>query len=449
MDHPGMVLPKVPRSFWLLAATLCMIFLLGGSSQANLPSLMILRPATILIAGYALLTLPASQWRQHRHLAWLTAAILLLVILHLVPLPPAIWHALPGRDVVRNIDRLAGLTDQWRPLTMVPSATRNALYSLAAPIALMALAARQNRRGHIYLGMLVIVLVATSGLIGLMQASGVNISLYSRTSDFSGLFSNRNHQGVLLTIILPFLAVVTVTATRVGLVGRWAWIAACSIAAMIVPLVLITGSRAALGTGVLAVAVIPLLGLWVHGRGGRSRTGLILVGGGVVFAAVVVAFVMISARDSGIDRIGATGIDPRYPVWVSIVNALPGFLPWGTGVGSYAPVYQIVEPSTLLRPTFSNHAHNEYLEILFTAGLPGVALLLWAMTLWLMAVWKSFTTTAPAAPFCRLGLAIIAIIAFASTVDYPARTPIIASILAIAAIWASSFRTFNDEIERE
>lgn len=449
MDHPGAALPKAPRSFWLLASTLCMVFLLGGSSQADLPSLMILRPVTVLIAGYALVTLSAPQWRQYRHLAWLTAAVVLLVILHLVPLPPAIWHALPGRDVVRDIDRLAGLADQWRPLTMVPSATRNALYSLAAPIAVMALAARQNRRGHIYLSVLVIVLVAVSGLIGLMQASGLDISLYSRTSDVSGLFSNRNHQGVLLTIVLPLLAVVTVVAARAGLAGRWAWIAACSIAAIIIPLVLITGSRAALGTGALAVAVIPLLGLRSHVRGGRSRTGLVLAGAGVVFAAVIIAFVMLSARNSGIDRIGATGIDPRYPVWVSIVHALPKFLPWGTGIGSYAPVYQIVEPSALLRPTFSNHAHNEYLEILFTAGLPGVAILLWAMTLWLMAVRKSFKTTAPVAPFCRLGLAIIAIIAFASTVDYPARTPIIASILAIAAVWSSSFRTSSGEIERE
>ena len=47
----------------------------------------------------------------------LMAAILILPLLQLVPLPPSVWQALPGRELPAQIDASLGL-NIWRPLTL-------------------------------------------------------------------------------------------------------------------------------------------------------------------------------------------------------------------------------------------------------------------------------------------------------------------------------------------
>jgi O-antigen ligase len=437
------------RQFWVLAVFLCVVFLLGGSSQPDVPMLVVLRPVAILVAAYALFTLTSLQWRQYRYLAFLAGAVVLLVVAHLVPLPPSLWHGLPGRDILRDIDAITGIQDEWRPLSMVPQGALNALYSLSVPIAVLALAAQQNRTGHLRLVMLLIVLITLSGIIGLLQASGTGIRLYSSSSDLAGLFSNRNHQGVVLGIAFPLLAVAAFLRQRGGFGGRWVKIAAAAIGVVLIPLILVTGSRAALGAAAVGIMAFPLLRLRLRAGGDRGGSRKLMMIGWVAAIVLVIAialFVVLAARESAIGRIDATAVDPRYPVWGSIVARLPDYMPWGAGIGAYSAVYQIFEPAELLRPTFSNHAHNDYLEVLFTAGVPGLVILLWAIALFVIAAWKSVSVSDAQAPFCRLGLVIIAILALASAVDYPVRTPIMSAVLALAAIWAASMRRFGNEV---
>jgi O-antigen ligase len=130
--------------------------------------------------------------------------------------------------------------------------------------------------------------------------------------------------------------------------------------------------------------------------------------------------------------------DLRWPVWQSIIDMLPHYLPWGTGVGSYVEAYQVLEPDSLLRPTFSNHAHNEALEILFTAGIPGGVLVVLAFVFLATAVFRGLRSSGDAALFKRLGILVIILLAIASISDYPVRTPILSAIFVLAAIWASA-----------
>jgi O-antigen ligase len=130
--------------------------------------------------------------------------------------------------------------------------------------------------------------------------------------------------------------------------------------------------------------------------------------------------------------------DLRWPVWQSIIDMLPHYLPWGTGVGSYVEAYKVLEPDNLLRPTFSNHAHNEALEILFTAGIPGAALVVLASVFLAVAIWLSLRSAGDAALFKRLGILVIILLAIASISDYPVRTPILSAVFVLAAIWASA-----------
>jgi O-antigen ligase len=141
-----------------------------------------------------------------------------------------------------------------------------------------------------------------------------------------------------------------------------------------------------------------------------------------------------------IDRLSADGEDLRWPVWQSILEMLPAYMPWGTGIGSYAEAYQMLEPEALLRPTFSNHAHNEVLEVALTAGVPGLILLALASLSIVVGLARAFSANAPSstsATLGRLGLSMIVVLVIASATDYPIRTPIMSAILVIAAVWAT------------
>src|SRR3546814_17788482 len=62
---------------------------------------------------------------------WLVLATMLLVLLQLVPLPPGLWTALPGREFLLS----APLSQEtWRPWSLTPSTTINAASSLIVPV---------------------------------------------------------------------------------------------------------------------------------------------------------------------------------------------------------------------------------------------------------------------------------------------------------------------------
>ena len=138
-------------------------------------------------------------------------AIACLIAVHLVPLPPAVWQALPGRELVAANDRLAGLNGVWRPFSLAPGTTWNALYSLLVPFAVLLCGIQLDRDHLLRLVPVILAIGALSGLIGILQvigdASGP-LYFYRITNGDSavGLFSNRNHHAIFLAALFPMLA---------------------------------------------------------------------------------------------------------------------------------------------------------------------------------------------------------------------------------------------------
>lgn len=427
--------------FWLLAALLCIVFFTGGSSWDSEPQLLLLRPAAFLIAGCAILTLRWEHIARHCIVCALFLGAVLLTAAHLVPLPYAWWSAIPGREIIVEIDKVAGLGQISRPLSMSPDGTLNALYALSVPMAVLLLAVQLNVVGHQRILLLLLGLAGLSGLFGLLQAGGTDIAFYPAQTPTSGLFANRNHQGALLALLIPMAAAVG----ALGFGGQGSLLARVAVAPAVtvitIPLLLVTGSRSALV--VAAVGLVFALLIWSSGQRRNGRAWWLRLALPVTLASSVGALVWITgfaARDVAIDRLGSHEDDLRWPVWQSIIDMLPHYMPWGTGVGSYAQAYQILEPDKLLRPTISNHAHNELLEVAFTAGVPGLVLMGLAAAALLLSLWRAFSGNFghdPAAIFSRLGAGMIVLLAIASATDYPTRTPILAAVLALAAVWAS------------
>ena len=110
------------------------VFLLGGGSRPDILSLLLLRPIGAIALIFALLRYGGAFWTDHRALAWLAACLILLPIVQLIALPPAVWTALPGRELVAEVFRSSGMDLPWQSLSLTPVATLNALFAVFLPI---------------------------------------------------------------------------------------------------------------------------------------------------------------------------------------------------------------------------------------------------------------------------------------------------------------------------
>lgn len=442
------------RPWAVLIFLLVLIFLTGGGSRADIASLPALRGVAALVLCYGLWGLTKVDFRNNRLALSLTALTVFLVLLQLVPLPPSVWQALPERSLIAEIDRAAGLGDIWRPMSMDPIGTVNALHSLLVPGAVAVLCARLTDDQLARLPGLLLLLAGASAIVAVLQGLGDPngpLYLYQVTNNGVpvGLFANRNHQAVLMAMILPLLAAWYALAKPQDQGSRK--YLSIGIALFVIPLVMVTGSRAGLFTMAVAAAsvvwlvqarAVPSLAKSSRKRIRRARRyyvpSEVLVLAFAVLLVGVMTATIVTGRDEAIDRlINRDTADEMRLLILPTMKALLG-THWllGTGFGSFEAIYKVHEPDNLLFPTYMNHAHNDWLELVLTGGLPAVLLaLLFAGALLRRAIQVlKPAASEPGRPIilARLGLIVIGLLAIASVGDYPLRTPIMASVFVIA-----------------
>lgn len=431
--------------YWALMAFIGLNFLLGGSGRDDLSSLVILRPLAMLTLSFAAVMLPRESRQANRDLLILAFSGPTLALVQLLPLPPGIWQALPGRELIRQIDAATGLGNIWRPVSLVPSRTINSLLSFASPLAALMLALSLDRRKLEQLVFLFLAFGAISAVIGLLQSiggAGTPLYFYRITNAGSavGLFANRNHHAIFLACLLPMIAAcpafVKITAEQVKL----SQVIAGGLALSLLPFILATQSRAGLVLAPVGLA----LGWWTYQRDTShllSRRGS---GGldprlifGAAVAIVVVVFTLVIARTSVLQRLaqGDPNDEMRFQVWMPITRLATEYLPFGTGLGTFVEVWRISEPDSQLSPVYLNHAHNDLLEAILTGGLPALAILVFGIVL--MAKRFSGLTEAGHAnrALRRLGASVLLILVLGSLYDYPLRIPSLAVLMAIALVW--------------
>lgn len=445
--------------FWLLIAYLAVVFVAGGSSRADSISLVLIRPLSFIVLCIGLLGLKREQVRRYRFLFMMAILLVAVPLLQLIPLPPALWTALPGRAILADLDKLSGAGEVWRPISMVPAATWNALYSLAVPIAVLVLGVQMATVQHSKLLLFLIIFVFSSGALGVLQlfvADGSLLYFHDVMSfgSMPGLLANRNHQALLLACAFPMLAVYAmcdVQSIEQRKIKELVWLLALIV---LVPLILVTGSRA----GALLALLAGLSILWIYRRphhGGKARRTLKTFDPRIAIAIIGItgmAFLtFIMSRAISFDRFSdnASGEDRRLVVFQPIVEMASKYFPFGSGVGSFVEVYQIDEPINALDVTYLNHAHNDWLEVFMTAGFMGLALLLVALVAFLITlvrVARSQNLSGASFAFRKLGIVLIGLMGLASIPDYPLRAPSMMCVFVIACIWAAggaSKRTDN------
>lgn len=434
--------------FGIYMMFLAICFLGGGGSRADIMSLLYVRPAAILCLASILVVPGRIDFRLIRVPLALLLVLALWMTAQLVPLPPGIWTGLSGRELIAPSAAVLGTEQPWRPISVAPDLTLNSLVSLVVPLTGLvgfAAIAPEHRRGLL---LVLLLAVLVSSLLGMLQISGGvhnPFYLYAVTNENQavGLFANRNHQAVLLAAAFPMLALWASQAKGSAQVWRRPFIAA-SAGIFLVPMLLVTGSRAGLALGGAAAA-------WacfqfvkerrtVTGRPLEWRTAMLTLVS-LVGVAALFAFLAFS-RAVALQRLFETqDAELRGKSLPVVVRIAEDMLPFGGGFGTFDPLYRMSEPDALLSPRYLNHAHNDLVELAVTGGAPAVILLLFFLVWWLagsVKVFRCWRSPLRDVAFARLGSVMIALLLAASLVDYPLRVPTMMALLAIACGWLAA-----------
>lgn len=429
------------RSQWDSVAVATVVLLafsvvFGGASREHALRLMIVELAALplLVIGLARL-IREPDWRRHRLALGLLVALAALPLVQLIPLPPAVWTRLAGRQEMVLALELAGLQPGWASLSVTPDLTWQSFLALAPPAAMFIAVISSSQIQTTRSVGLYLLVAACSLLLGLVQAASGDHSLHvwatTRAGTIAGLFANRNHLATLLLSMIPFAVVLGAATFRRGdQRGLTLWLSALFLGFAIIGLALIR-SRAGI---ILAapVVVLSLLAGWI--ATGRRRPGGSLLAL-MSAAAVTVGAVAVFALPPIIARFSDAAVrEERFEAWPIVASAADAYLPLGSGIGSFDAVYRSVEPLEQLEPLFYNHAHNEYLETWLEAGWLGAALILvfliwYGRRLWL--VWRSGPSRER--DLQRAASIAILVMIVHSTVDYPLRTATLAVLFALCA----------------
>ena len=432
---------ELRRSYalWTLVALLAAAFFLGGSSREDAATLIVLRPLSAVALAVALMGIKWSALARFPALVIGAVAAVAIVVIHLIPLPPSLWMALPGRELAAEAARLGGSADVWRPLTLVPWRGWNALFALVAPLAALLLAMQCDARQRGQLLFAVLALMGASVLVAAVQAAtgysaGAYIYRINSINVATGLFANRNHFAVMLCCTFPMLAFVALRSTGGGRNGPiWLWLAGVAGIVMLFTL-LLTGSRSGVVLSVVALLSLPLI---------YQPRRYLAIAVGVLTLVLLVAVAVYLSRAEAIDRLLATDDkeEVRLYVWQPIADMAKLYFPFGSGIGSFVEVFEVGETRDLLKFTYLNHAHNDWLEYALEAGLAGILLMAAGLLSWITGAVRLFRMPADRdgrVHLGRVGAVAILLLGLASLVDYPVRVPAVACVAAIAAVWMAS-----------
>jgi O-antigen ligase len=214
---------------------------------------------------------------------------------------------------------------------------------------------------------------------------------------------------------------------------------------VLIPLILITGSRAGVVLSVVGFAWAALIFKTPSSRvirGEEPGTRRLVVSGVALYGLGIAFLAAILARAEALERLlgGDDGGISRVKIWAITVQQAKEFFPFGTGFGNFAEMFRIVETNEMLSPFYINRAHNDWLELLLSGGLPAFALLALFLVWWLRCARSLLRKTVRRTTAGRLGvtgLAISSILGLASTVDYPLRVPSLACLFIVGLVWIS------------
>lgn len=424
---------RISRRGLICAGFLACAMMLGGGGSPN-PGTEVLLQLVFVAAVVGWIWWLRGEGVVPAALLWLGIAVLAIPMLHLVPLPPVIWHHLPGRELEIATLSLVGKENSWRSLSISPPLTFAGLLAMIPAIGTMWAVSALGRHDRRLL-VLVVALVALAGAaLGALQMAGGPdaFRLYEKTHRgwLTAFHANRNAAvDVLLIGSLALTAFYATAGDRT--MRRHRAFVFLSAQLVLLVAVLMTGSRAG-----IALLLVALTIHWaILRRSGELLPVKWVIGGLAGVAAALLALPFVAGANSRLSRVvqrfDATG-DARFPLWEDTWTAVQGFGWAGSGIGTFTNAFLPYESFTYLDPASPNRAHNDYLEFLLEAGVLAPIILLAALGV-LAHVARTAVRLSPGDHALRLfAVGVLAIVALHSIVDYPLRNMAIACLFAAA-----------------
>jgi len=355
------------------------------------------------------------------------AAVAAIPILQLIPLPPAVWHALPGRDSEVDALRLVGSANRWMPLSLSPPRTLSALVSLIPPLTAafaVAQATVAERRQLIRLIAALSLVGALLGGLQLLLGNNHALRFYAAThyGFATGFFANRN--AAADQFLIGALACIYLAAPRSISLAIHA-----AMTAFLALMTVLTGSRAG-----IALLLVPILYALIFAGQMTLRRRLVWGGAGGVLVALAVLGVALGGNaviEKSLARFAMQG-DLRTSLSEDTRFAIGVSWPVGTGLGTFTPVFIASERLEAVGPSWPNRAHQDYLEYTLETGIAGPLLLVAAMLAVAWSVWRVERGAGRQEQRDQIRFAVgaITVLALHSLVDYPLRTMALATIAA-------------------
>lgn len=375
------------------------------------------QPLALLVMGVGvLMILLLCECRLQSHRAWarlrairwplgLLTGHVLLVHLHVLPLPFALAEWISPQRATAHLDAAQGLNEAaaaWLTLSVSPADTLIAAQHSLVYLAIFAstVVLVRTRADARLLGGVLVFSGCLQALLGVsLHASGVEVRLFDFVygfADVQGTFANRNHLAAYLVMCLSVgvgLMLSRFEEAGAPSVPNWrARLAAVLhfllgpgmrlrllLVLMVVGLVL-TRSRMGNASFFIALLLVGLLALWAWKRMAPVTLALI--------ASLLVIDVVLIGHWVGLDRVvermeqtallredrrGEETLEERQVASTLGLQTVREY-PWlGAGARTFETMFpQYREPGIQGR---YQHAHNDYLEIASDTGLIGFALL--------------------------------------------------------------------------
>jgi O-antigen ligase len=417
--------------FWFSGAVLVASLVFGGATSQGLISESVPELMSLPLLALAL---PRAMpfLKTYPSALALVVGVIALPCLQLIPVPPELWKALPGRDFVAEILTTAQAPISWRPISLIPSETWRALLSVLPAVAIFLAILSLGRDARRRLLLIALAIGVASALLGMLQvlAGGPYFYTFTNPGTAVGFFANHNHLAALEYALLPLGAAAlaeTQTPSPAILVAILGAVASALLFALT-----LTSSRSALVLGGISVAAtlafVLTPELTVLGR--RRSLGLI-----AAFALALLPIAIGFGLLSIFTRFGKQ--DLAYLRDIIAANTWAGlksYFPVGAGLGTFPSVYPLHERVADLILDLVNRAHNDGLETLLEGGA-GSLLLLLGFIAWLGAsTFRAFAREdAVKGRQARAGVIAMWLLLIHSLWDYPLRTIALETLFCFCA----------------
>lgn len=425
---------------WAILVFFAFLLVIGIFADAY-PNSIYLPP----LIGFVIVMCAAWRLRQGMPSLLSTQALIIIalglvwMVLQTVPLPVGIWTKFPGHGFVLETLNAAKLAPSAMPISLdAQTGFQDFLYLLSGVAVFLAgLSVPPQERRFVAFG--ICILAVLSSLLGLAQRFG---GVASPLQFFAaqgwingGFFSNHNFLAAQLYCAIPFAAALAIGLGQKRVV-HWAVAALFALAALIVYLSGLgaTGSRAGIVFAMISVLLSGVL-LWAKSQL-PNQTSAISSKAMIFFIA---ALLLVTAQFglAGILRLAQTDpvSDYRAVMATTSLEVARAYFPFGSGFGSFVPVYAIFEHPANLKEFYVNHAHNDWLELFLEGGLP-MALVLLLFVAWLLrAIFVLWRNAGPDDGLNKACVIIIALLLAHSLTDYPLRTRMLLALFALCCSW--------------